>query len=160
MVFLWGGSYEEGMLYKYVLMLHVVSATVWTGGHLVLAITILPKALRERSVDVIRQFEMGYERIGIPALIIQVLSGFWLAYRLVPDVSQWVLCENVITQLITIKIGLLLLTMGLALDARLRIIPNLHEGNLKSLAYHIVPVTIVSVLFIIIGVAFRTGGLF
>ncbi|MBL4576255.1 MAG: CopD family protein [Opitutaceae bacterium] len=148
------------MLYKYVLMLHVVSATVWTGGHLVLAITILPKALRERSVDVIRQFEMGYERIGIPALIIQVLSGFWLAYRLVPDVSQWVLCENVITQLITIKIGLLLLTMGLALDARLRIIPNLHEGNLKSLAYHIVPVTIVSVLFIIIGVAFRTGGLF
>ena len=148
------------MLYKYVLMLHVLSATIWTGGHLVLAITILPNALREGSVDVIRKFEMGYEKIGIPALIIQVLSGFWLAHRLVPDVSQWVLCENVVTQLITIKLGLLVLTLGLALDARLRIIPNLHEGNLRSLAYHIIPVTIVSVLFVVIGVAFRTGGLF
>jgi putative copper export protein len=151
---------KGGMLYKYILMLHVLSATIWTGGHLVLAITILPKALREGSVDVIRQFEMGYERIGIPALVIQVLSGFWLAHRLVPDVSQWFLCENVVTELITIKVGLLLLTIGLALDARLRIIPNLHEGNLRSLAYHIIPVTIVSVLFVIIGVAFRTGGLF
>ena len=147
-------------MYKYVLMLHVLSATIWTGGHLVLAITILPNALREGSVDVIRKFEMGYEKIGIPALIIQVLSGFWLAHRLVPDVSQWVLCENVVTQLITIKLGLLVLTLGLALDARLRIIPNLHEGNLRSLAYHIIPVTIVSVLFVVIGVAFRTGGLF
>ena len=72
---------KVGMLYKYILMLHVLSATIWTGGHLVLAITILPKALREGSVDVIRQFEMGYERIGIPALVIQVLSGFWLAHR-------------------------------------------------------------------------------
>jgi putative copper export protein len=151
---------KGGMLYKYVLMLHVLSATIWTGGHLVLAITILPNALREGSVDVIRKFEMGYEKIGIPALIIQVLSGFWLAHRLVPDVSQWVLCENVVTQLITIKLGLLVLTLGLALDARLRIIPNLHEGNLRSLAYHIIPVTIVSVLFVVIGVAFRTGGLF
>ncbi len=151
---------KRGMLYKYVLMLHVVSATVWTGGHLVLAITILPKGLRDRSVEAIRQFEVGYERIGIPALIIQVLSGFWLAYRLVPDVRQWFLFENAITQLIAVKIGLLLLTLVLALDARLRIIPNLHEGNLKSLAYHIIPVTVVSVLFVLIGVAFRTGGLF
>ena len=34
------------------------------------------------------------------------------------------------------------------------------EHNLKALAYHIVPVTILSVLFVIVGVAFRTGGQF
>lgn len=49
---------------------------------------------------------------------------------------------------------------ALAADARLRIIPKLSERNLAVLAWHIIPLTVVSVLFVMAGTAFRTGWLF
>jgi putative copper export protein len=147
-------------MYKYILLLHVLAATIWTGGHLVLAITILPRALKQRSPSDLLRFESGYERIGIPALIIQVVTGVWLAHNLMPDIGRWFNFDNPISGLIFIKLCLLLLTVLFAIDARLRIIPKLTEQNLMSLAYRIIPVTVISVLFVIVGVSFRAGGLF
>ena len=37
-------------------IVHALAATVWTGGHLVLDLGVLPKALRELSADRIRDF--------------------------------------------------------------------------------------------------------
>ena len=146
-------------MYKYILLFHVLAATVWTGGHLVLVFAVLPKALAERSAEYLLRFEAGYERIGIPALLIQVVTGFMLAWRYLPDPAAWFALDTLVSQLIALKILLLAITFGLALDARLRIIPKLQPGDdLKPLAYHIVPVTIVSVLFVVVGVAFRVGG--
>jgi hypothetical protein len=54
-------------------------------------------------------------------------------------------------------LALLAMTMAFAADARLRIIPNLSATNLVSLAWHVVPVTAISVLFVAVGVSFRTG---
>ena len=146
-------------MYSYILLLHVLAATIWTGGHLVLATTILPRVLKEKSPSDLFRFESGYERVGIPALIIQVITGLWLAHNLMPEISLWFNFGNPISRLIFVKLILLLLTVLFAIDARLRIIPNLTDRNLMSLAYHIIPVTVISVLFVIVGVAFRTGGL-
>ena len=71
------------------IFLHILGATVWTGGHLVLATAVLPRVLKERSPDELLRFESRYERIGIPALLIQVATGLWLAHQLVPDIGQW-----------------------------------------------------------------------
>jgi putative copper export protein len=142
------------------LTLHLLCATIWTGGHLVLALTILPRVLRERSLVRLQEFETAYERIGIPALVLQVTTGLLLARRLVPDVGRWFTVDDPIGRLVGLKVLLLALTVGLALDARLRILPRLSERNLNSLAWHIVPVTVVSVLFVIVGVAFRNGRVF
>ncbi|HPA95904.1 MAG TPA: hypothetical protein PLT41_07520 [Thermoanaerobaculia bacterium] len=60
-------------MYATILLLHILGATIWTGGHLVLAVTILPPR---------------------PA---------------------------------------------------------------RALAWHVVPVTIVSILFVVVGISFRTG---
>ena len=147
-------------MYSYILLLHVLAATIWTGGHLVLATTILPRVLKEKSPSDLFRFESGYERVGIPALIIQVITGLWLAHNLMPEIGLWFSVGNPISRLIFVKLILLLLTVLFAIDARLRIIPNLTDRNLMSLAYHIIPVTIISVLFVIVGVSFRTGGLF
>lgn len=141
-------------------MLHIISATIWAGGHLILVFTILPKVLNTKNIEILIRFESGFEKIGIPSLIVQVITGVWMAYDLVPDIKSWLLPHEPLAHLITYKIFLLLLTIGLAIDARLRIIPKLNENNLKSLAFHIIPVTIIAVLFIIVGVSFRTGGLF
>lgn len=147
-------------MYGTILLLHILAATVWTGGHLVLALTILPRVLKQKSVSELHRFEAGYERIGIPALLIQVATGLWLAYRMVPDVGQWINTGNPVSRLILAKLFLLALTIALAADARLRIIPLLSEKNLSSLAWHIVPVTIVSTLFVFVGVSFRVGWLY
>jgi putative copper export protein len=147
-------------MYKVFLMLHILAATIWTGGHLVLAVTVLPKALRRNAPELIVEFDSGFERIGIPALLLLVVTGLWLAYRIIPDVSAWFSFENYVSTLIVAKLTLLALTVALAVDARIRIIPNISSDNLKTLAFHIIPVTIISVLLVIIGVGFRTGGVF
>jgi len=147
-------------VYGILLLLHVLAATIWTGGHLVLALTVLPRVLKEKSPSELLRFESAYERVGIPALLIQVATGVWLAHRMVPDVSQWFALDNPVSRLIGAKLFLLAVTIALAADARLRTIPKLSEDNLTSLAWHIVPVTVVSVLFVVIGVSFRTGWLY
>jgi putative copper export protein len=146
-------------MYGVVLLLHVLGATVWTGGHLVLALAILPRVLKERSVSELLRFESAYERIGLPALLIQVVTGLWLAHQLIPNASRWFAFDDPVSRLIGAKLILLAVTIVFAMDARLRIIPRLSESeeNLTSLAWHIVPVTVVSVLFVVVGVSFRTG---
>ena len=124
---------------------------------MVLSLVILPRVLSEKSPGDLLKFESAYERIGIPALLIQVTTGVWLSYRLIPNLSHWFKFDNPINTLIGIKIILLSITVAFAIDARLRIIPNLSKDNLVSLAWHIVPVTVTSVLFVFVGVTFRTG---
>lgn len=145
------------MIHGAMLLLHVLAATVWAGGHLVLALTILPQALRSRSVADLSRFQSAYEKVGIPALLIQVASGLWLASQIAPDVSRWFAFDDPVARLVGVKLLLLFSTMAFAADARLRIIPRLSAENLTSLAWHVVPVTIISVLFVTVGVAFRTG---
>lgn len=147
-------------MYGSLLLVHVLAATIWTGGHLVLALTVLPRVLKERSPSELLRFESEYERIGLPALLIQVASGVWLAHRMIPDVTQWLAFDDPVSRLVGAKLLLLALTVALAADARLRIIPRLSADNLNALAWHIVPVTVISVLLVVIGVSFRTGWLY
>ncbi|MDA0841914.1 MAG: CopD family protein [Planctomycetota bacterium] len=145
--------------YQLFLVIHVLGATVWTGGHIVLCLCLLPNALKERSITKLQWFESRFETIGIPALIAQVITGVILSYRLLPSPSLWLSFSNPVSQVITLKFILLALTILLAADARLRIIPKLTEENLLSLAFHIIPVTLLSILFVVVGVSFGSGGL-
>ena len=147
-------------MFGVILLLHVLGATVWTGGHLVLALGVLPGALRRRDVEAIARFERVYERVGIPALVVQVATGLWLAAHWIPDPAAWFDFANPVGRMIGIKLLLLAGTVGLALDARLRLIPRLTPERLGGLAWHIVPVTVLSVAFVVVGVSFRTGWLF
>jgi hypothetical protein len=76
-------------MHQAILLLHILGATIWTGGHLVLAITVLPRALRARDPSIVEQFEAGYEKLGVPALVLQLLTGLWLATRLLPEPGAW-----------------------------------------------------------------------
>lgn len=142
--------------YGTMLIVHVLAATVWTGGHLVLALGILPRALRERSIESISTFESSFERIGIPALLIQVGSGLYLATMLAPP-ATWLNFDQPATRAIGLKLGLLAATVALAVDARLRVIPRLTVSKLNDLALHIIAVTLLSVAFVTIGVGYRVG---
>ena len=91
---------------------------------------------------------------------VQVITGFWMAMQLQPDHGQWLAFGDPVTRLIGIKLILLLLTALLALDARFRVIPRLHQpGKLTDMAWHIVPVTLIGIVFVATGVSLRTGWL-
>lgn len=147
-------------MYGILLLVHVLAATVWTGGHIVLATVVLPRVLRERSPQRLLEFESVYEKIGMPALLLQVLSGLLLAYHLLPDFPGWFDPSNPVARVILAKLVLLGLTAGFALHARFRVIPGLNESSLGILAWHIIPVTVLSVLFVVVGVSARTGWLY
>jgi putative copper export protein len=144
-------------MYRYVLLLHIVSATVWTGGHLVLALRILPGVLSRRSASMLLDFERRYEPLGMSALVVQVISGTWLASRLVPF-SLWLSLGNPTSRMVVMKLACLALTIAFALDARLRVLPRLRDDNVHTMVPHITAVTVLSVLFVVAGVGFRTGG--
>ena len=141
------------------LTLHILGACVWTGGHLVLATTVLPRALARRDSRILRAFEEPFERIGIPALIVQVLTGLWLASQFAP-MSRWLAFGNALETRIGVKLVLLGLTVALALHARLRLIPRLDESDLRFLAAHIIAVTALAVALVVVGASFQTGVLF
>lgn len=144
-------------MYGTILFLHLLGATVWAGGHLVLATTVLPRALRQRSPQVLLDFEQGYERIGMPALLLQIVTGLWMAHLLVP-VAQWLAPETALARAVALKLGLLLLTALIAAHARLRVIPRLSRDSLPLMAWHVAAVTLLSVVFVAVGVSFRFGG--
>jgi putative copper export protein len=147
------------MLFKILVILHTLGATVWTGGHLVLAVTVLPQALKNREPDRIRQFEEYFEGFGLSALLLQVITGLGLTWLYFPGFHNFWAFESFLSVYIGIKLVLLLLTLILALHSRFFIIPNLSQENLNSLALHIVAVTTLAVLFVILGAGIRLGGL-
>ena len=145
-------------MYSYFILLHILAATIWTGGHLVLATTVLPRALKARSPEILLSFENGFEKIGMPALVIQIASGLWLAWQQIPDLAEWFGFESFAATMIALKLGTLALTAAIAIRARFFIVPNLRAETLPLFAWHIVPVTALSVVFVVLGVAIRTGG--
>ena len=145
-------------MYALMLFLHVLGATVWTGGHLVLALTWLPRVLRERSPEQLLRFEQGYERIGMPALVLQIVTGLWMAYQMVPSVAQWLSPDTPVARAIALKLVLLLCTALIAAHARLRVIPRLSADTLPLMAWHVGAVTLLAVGFVAVGVSLRFGG--
>ncbi len=146
-------------MYGIVLLLHVLGATIWTGGHLVLSHVVLPAALRERSPQRLLDFEHRFERVGMPALLVQVITGLLLAYRYLPKVSSWFAFDHALSHLVATKLTLLVLTLALAVHARVRLVPRLTPETLPRFAMHIRLVTLISVLFVVAGVSLRAGWL-
>jgi len=146
------------MEYGILILFHLLGAAVWTGGHLVLALSVLPLALKERNPEIIHRFEERYERVGIPALVVQILTGLRLAMLFQPNVSEWFQLGDRVSAHIALKLGLLAVTLVLALHARLRLVPRLNRDNLGYLAGHIVAVTVLAVSFVLVGVSLRIGG--
>ena len=144
-------------MFNYLLILHLLGAAIWTGGHLILALVILPKVLSSRNLDALLQFEKQFEKIGMPALAIQIITGLWMAHNILPNVSAWFAFDNDISILIGIKLILLLMTATVAMHARFWVVPRLSADNLNGFAVNIVLVTLLSVTFVVVGTLFRTG---
>ncbi len=138
------------------IIIHTLAACVWVGGHLVLAIVILPRAWREGSTERITAFEESFEKIGIPSLLLQVITGVRLAMLMLPT-SAWFGSDNPMARIIQLKLGLLVLTILLAIHARIFIIPKLTPSHIPLLGAHIIAVTCIAVALVVVGLNVRLG---
>ncbi|WP_428094633.1 hypothetical protein [Candidatus Pollutiaquabacter sp.] len=142
----------------WLIFFHLVGATIWTGGHLILATRILPEALRKRDPAILKVFEEPFEKIGIPALLVQTITGlllaghylnhWWYAFRFETPMHTW----------IAWKLMFLGATILIAAHARIRLITRLKEENLGYLAAHIIVITLLSIAFLVLGTTLRMGG--
>ena len=147
-------------LHSTLLFLHVLAACIWFGGHMVLSVVILPKAKREQNPLALVEFERSFEKIGMPALLVQILTGPMIALRYAP-MSTWFLWQTEAQDHIASKVILLGVILVLAISMRLRVLPRLKAGDasaLRSAASHIHTVTFLSFLMIFMGLSLHTGG--
>lgn len=147
------------MPHHLLLILHLLGATIWVGGHLVLAVGILPEVLKKKDPEILLSFERKFEKIGIPALVIMVISGIWMAYQFGIGISQWFHFKNPIETVVSLKLALLFITVIFALSANIFVLPKLSPKKLPLMAFHIICVTILGVLMLILGSFVRYGGI-
>lgn len=143
------------MLLKIVIFVHIICATIWTGGHLILTLGFLPKALAKNDFSIIEQFESKFERIGIPALFLSLVTGIYMAIVYTTNFFAFDFSDHH-NKHVYIKFILLLCTIVLAIHARFFLIP---KRKLKPLSYHIILVTLLAVTFVFVGFSARSGGL-
>ena len=146
-------------VFPLLVIVHALAATVWTGGHLVLDLGVLPRALRAQSAAAIRAFEEVFEPLGLTALAVQVLTGLWMGWIDVHGFRGLLNSANPIGMLVGVKLLLLAGTAALAVHARLRLIPNHTDDNLSGLAWHIRDINALAIAFVVVGGLIRLGGL-
>jgi putative copper export protein len=145
-------------LFALLVTIHALAATVWTGGHLVLDLGVLPQALRQQRAEPIRTYEATFEPLGLVALAIQVVTGAWLAWLYNPGYTDLFNRHSSIGALLGAKLVLLVATLALALHARLWLIPQLRDDTLNGLAWHIRGITALAIGFVVVGAGIRLGG--
>lgn len=147
-------------IYGSLIVLHLIAACVWVGGHVVLACSILPQAMKTRDVSLSYRIESAYSNIGIPALALQVATGLLLAYLHLPDIGSWLDFSNPMGRMIGLNLILLLVTLVLVFDLRFRLFPKIGSDGVGALRWHVALITLVSVLLVFVGASFRIGWLY
>lgn len=142
------------------LIVHLICAAIWVGGHLFMAIRIIPKAIKENNTSEIRNFKERYERLGMPSLIILVITGVWMTYDYNVTFSTWFSFSNGIERVISIKLILLFCTIICALIAELIVFPKYLEKNIKLAVIPMILVTLIGVAMLVLGSFVRFGGIY
>ena len=147
------------MYHQIILIIHLLAATIWVGGHLILLLRYVPKALKNKSLDDITFFRKNFEFVGIPSLLILFVTGIFLAYDYGISFDKWFNFQNSIEKIISLKIALFFCTILLAFTAVKFLFPKLQNQPSYLLYLFISLVTIISVVMLILGSLIRIGGI-
>lgn len=145
--------------HHWLLILHMLGAAVWVGGHLYLSVRILPEAFRKRDASLLSGFKQRFEPLGMPSLLVLVVTGIMMAYNYNVRISTWFSFSTGIERVVSIKLILLFLTVCLALIADRIIFPKLTDTTIYKAAILIISVTTIGVVMLALGTFVRMGGL-
>jgi putative copper export protein len=141
------------MNHHFLLIIHLLCASIWVGGHLLLVFGHLPQALREKNQNIILDYERKYEPVGMTALVLLVITGIMMAYKYGVSIEYWFHFATPIEKVVSTKLLLLLLTVLFALSAQFRVLPKLktNPDKLFEMTFHIISVTLIGVLMLVFG---------
>lgn len=148
-------------IHSILLAFHVLGACIWFGGHVVLSFVILPKAKKDKNPGLLVDFEARFGKMGMPALLVQIITGPILATRFEPNPSDWFLWQNPNQDHIASKLIMLAIIVVLAVIMKLKVIPRLKaeaDGALKTAAKYVHTVTFLSFLLVFTGLDIHTLG--
>lgn len=147
------------MIHHMYLILHLLAATIWVGGHLFLALRILPEAIKKKDASILTNFKDRFEPMGLPSLLILLVTGILMAYDYDVTFTKWFSFSNAIENVVSIKLILLFTSVAMAINAELFVFPKLISGRLLPVAIQIIAITLIGVAMLVLGSLVRVGGL-
>lgn len=152
----------------WLLFFHILGASIWIGGHAYLVLIIIPNALKNRNPQALLDFEASFEKLGMTALVTQVVTGLIVANTFLSDWNKLFDFSQDISILISLKLTWLIGTIVTAISAQKFVIPRLKQALLaensllsqrffKIFVGHICLITLLSLAFLVTGILFRTG---
>lgn len=147
------------MYHHLLLIIHLLAATVWIGGHLILAIRYLPEAIKTKDLDNLKSFKDKFEPVGIPSLTTLVITGILMAYDYDVTLVKWFSFSSGIEKVISIKIILFFISLILAISAQLYIFPKLTACKHHYVTILIIVVTFIAISMLVLGSLIRIGGI-
>ena len=148
------------MNHHLLLIIHLIAATIWVGGHLYLTLRVLPGVLKNKDAERLLKFEKSFEPLGMPALLLLVITGVWMSLQFGISWDQWFSFSSPLEQVVSTKLLLLLSTILFAISAQTRVLPKLRKGQnkLPEMAVHITAVNLLGIALLIMGTFMRYGG--
>lgn len=148
------------MSHHLLLILHLIAASIWVGGHIYLIICLFPGILKRKDTATLLAFEKRYEPLGLASLLLLVITGFWMAFDYGITLSDLFQFSTSIERVVSTKLLLLLATIGFALSAQLRVFPSLKKSpkKLTEMAIHATAVSLLGIALLVLGSFVRYGG--
>ena len=147
------------MKHQIILIIHLLAATIWVGGHLLLLLRYVPKAIKSKSLEELSAFRKNFEPVGMPSLFILIITGILMAYDYNITFEKWFLFENSIEKIVSIKLILLFISLTLAFITIKFVLPSINKISPFILYFIIFLVTTIAVTMLILGSLVRIGGL-
>ena len=147
------------MKHQIYLIIHLLAATIWVGGHLLLLLRYVPKAIKSKSLEELSAFRKNFEPVGMPSLFILILTGILMAYDYNITFEKWFLFENSIEKIVSIKLILLFISLTLAFITLKFVLPSINKISPFILYFIIFLVTTIAVTMLVLGSLVRVGGI-
>lgn len=147
------------MKHHILLLLHLLAASVWVGGHLFLSIRFLPEALKKKDAAILKNFKDKFEPLGLPSLLTLLVTGILMAYDYDVTFTKWFSFSGAIERVVSIKLILMFTTVVMAINAQFVVFPKVTSERLVPVAIQIVIITLIGIAMLVFGSLVRIGGI-
>lgn len=140
------------------MVLHSLSMVIWLGGHALLLLGWCPEAWRSGDPRLLVDALLRLYRVALPALLVSIVSGLWLAWHWQPETALWFTPDLPASRLILGKLALLFALLLVHVYVWMRVIPTLTPDRIGRLCLCIALQVLIAATLVGVGTGFRYSG--